>query len=299
MKLLSESNLIRIFVAATISEYLPFKVLEYSIKENTQNNIDICPIYQFNRVYSLPKDKKNYPRTPFSFQRFLIPEFCHFQGKAIYLDSDMLVFSDLSNLWNTDLINYALQTTPSPENGRKGQFSVMALNCEKLLWKIEEIIEQLDKGDISYTQLMYEMKLAPSIGYDLSTAWNSLEEYNNLTNLLHYTDMNTQPWVSTKNPLGYLWVQCLRRAIADNYISPNEVQQEVSLGHIRPSLIAQLSSSEDDVLCLQKSIKKLDNEFIAPFKNIHCHNAKPWISPLAWYKSKLSKTFKQTLALYK
>ena len=48
----------------------------------------------------LPKDEKNRPRTGFSFFRFAIPELCNYSDRALYLDADMQVFSDLAELWD-------------------------------------------------------------------------------------------------------------------------------------------------------------------------------------------------------
>ena len=45
-----------------------------------------------------PRARRNRARTPFSFAWFAIPELCGHAGRAIYLDSDMLVFGDINEL---------------------------------------------------------------------------------------------------------------------------------------------------------------------------------------------------------
>ena len=65
------------------------KVIEYSIRKNTEQEVDlnfIRPGYK-NGV------------TGFTNHRFIIPELCNYEGYAIYLDVDMLVLGDLSELW--------------------------------------------------------------------------------------------------------------------------------------------------------------------------------------------------------
>ena len=42
-------------------------------------------------------------RTGFSFSRFRIPQLCNWTGRGIYLDADMLVFTDIARLWQTDM----------------------------------------------------------------------------------------------------------------------------------------------------------------------------------------------------
>lgn len=235
---------VRVFVAATPAEWLPMKVLEFSIREQTDLPVELSAIYTHARNIPVPKDLANRARTPFSFQRFLIPELCSFQGKAIYLDADMQVFQNIDSLWNSPFNGCDLQTVGSAAGERRSQFSVVLLDCEQLNWKIEDIIAQLDSGALDYQTLMFDMKVAKSISYDIPEKWNSLEHFEQgHTCLLHYTDMNTQPWISLNNPNGHLWLACLRRALDRGFITPDQLLHEVTQGHVRPSLIKQVSSS--------------------------------------------------------
>ena len=227
-----KENYIRIFVASTETEWLPARVLEFSIRETTTVPVDVVALSSFERPIPMPKTVKNRPRTPFSFQRFLIPEMCRYQGKAIYLDSDMLVFHNIAKLWNQPLSGCNLQTVQELENKRASQFSVMLLDCSQLRWKIEEIVRALDSSELDYEGLMYKMCLAKKIGRDLPPEWNSLEHYESgVTALLHYTDMPIQPWVSLENHLGNLWFSCLRKAMASGFISQTELEREVAVGN--------------------------------------------------------------------
>ncbi|HET8710670.1 MAG TPA: glycosyltransferase [Spongiibacteraceae bacterium] len=293
---------IRIYVASTPAEWLPTRVLEFSIKEATSREVIVTPIYTLQRTFPLPKSANNRPRTPFSFQRFLIPEFCDFKGRAIYFDADMLVFSDISELWGQDFQGCDLLTVETGNSGRRNQFSVMLLDCEKLNWNIEQIICDLDSGKLDYNALMYEMRVAKKINQSICSAWNSLEQYHpGTTRLLHYTDMNTQPWISTKNPLGHLWVKCLRRAIATNFITREELASEVEKGRARPSLLAQIDLNIDDSLTLASAICKQDRDFIAPYRRLQSGSSRPWTSlgsaakaflRRAYYHSPIARLFR-------
>lgn len=264
------SDRIRIFVAATPSEWLPMRVLEFSIHESTVLPVEVTALSSFKRPIPVPKAEKNRPRTPFSFQRFLIPELCGYQGKALYLDSDMQVFQDIAKLWNQSLEDCDLQTVPEMANERPGQFSVMLLDCTKLDWRIEEIVQSLDSGAINYEMLMYEMCLAKKIGKNLPQDWNSLERYEGgVTALLHYTDMHIQPWVSSENPLGHLWVSCLRRAIASGFIAQTELECEVSAGNVRPSLLIEVERGGEQMVDSPGSHRQVDRGFVAPYKRLH------------------------------
>jgi hypothetical protein len=263
-------DVIRVFVATTPSEWLPMRVLEFSIREKTSLPAEVTALSSFERRIPSPKSPKNQPRTPFSFQRFLIPELCGYQGKALYLDSDMQVFQDIAKLWNQSLEGYDIQTVPEMANERPGQFSVMLLDCTKLDWRIEEIVQSLDSGAINYKMLMHEMCLAKKIGKNLPQDWNSLEQYEpRVTALLHYTDMHTQPWVSSENPLGHLWVSCLRRAIASGFISLTELESQVSAGHVRPSLLIEVERGGEEMFDSPGSHRQVDRGFVAPYKRLH------------------------------
>ena len=103
----------------------------------------------------MPRDKKNRPRTGFSFCRLTIPERCGYRGRALYLDADMLVFADLAELWQIPFGEQSVlctwQSEPPPDwrdnpafhTGR--HYAVMLLDCDRLPWHIEEIIRGLDE----------------------------------------------------------------------------------------------------------------------------------------------------------
>jgi hypothetical protein len=266
---------VRVFVAATPGEWLPMKVLEFSMREASARPVEVRAIASFDREIPRPKDLRNQPRTPFSFQRFLIPELCGFEGRAIYLDADMQVFADIDALWSATMGEHDLLAVSEGTAGRKGQFSVMLLDCARLQWRIDAIVRGLDEGRYTYEQLMHEMCVARSVGRTLAPAWNSLEKFvPGHTKLLHYTDMNTQPWVSLDNPLGGLWTDCLRRAVETGFISREELTREIGLGHVRPSLMGEVAGPAES----ESAMRRTDNAFVAPYKSIRSGKASPWLS---------------------
>jgi len=290
------ADFIRIFVAATPVEWLPAKVLEFSVKETSVRPVQVNFLYQYEIEIPIPKDLENRPRTPFSFQRFLIPEICDFQGHAIYLDADMLVFRDANELWSTSLDGCDLQTVQASNDGRRKQFSVMLLDCEKLSWDIHKIVQSLDTGKLNYASLMYEMHIANSIRSDIAPHWNSLESYDyRSTSLLHYTDMSSQPWVSTQNPLDYLWIKCLFNALDSGFVTIEQIAREVKKGHVRPSLLEQLAKRIERGKDIPFSLRVLDKNYKAPYTKLWPIYEQPWVSlrkRMAFYVSrKLNKIF--------
>jgi Glycosyl transferase family 8 len=261
---------IRVYVAATDSELLPMRVLEYSIKKHCSVTTQVLPLHRVGIDVPVPRDAKNRARTPFSFQRFLIPEAAGRHGRAIYLDADMQLFSDIRRLWETPLEDADILAVWEPEgSGRDPQFSVMMLNCATLDWSINNIVAKLDQGEMTYEDLMSRMAAGGRVARVIDPAWNSLERYvEGETALLHYTDMNTQPWVHAGHRFGYLWTRDLLRAIKGGQISRDLVAEHVERGWVRPSLLVQVDENINDSLLLSRAARRLDRGFVAPFRKI-------------------------------
>lgn len=278
---------VRVYVATQDAQMLSVKVLEYSLRKHASLTVEVFPMHLGGISVPMPKDDRNKPRTPFSFQRFLIPELAGHKGRAIYLDSDMQVFRDIREVWTLPFQGASLLAAREPgATGRKPQFSVMLLDCAALAWRIEDIVAQLDRGELSYEDLLYQMKVAPSIRADIDPSWNSLERYEEgVTGLLHYTDMGTQPWVHARHPFGYLWVRDLLEAIDAGAISRALVEEHVLKGYVRPSLLHQVDARLEDGLLLPKSVSDKDAAFRAPFESIHRHGGSAWTNPTVKVKA--------------
>ena len=273
---------VRVFVASTEAEMLPVKVLAFSIRKHASLSVDVRPLCETGIEIPVPRDRENLPRTPFSFQRFLIPEAVGYKGRAIYLDADMQVFEDIRALWTQPFDGADILAVQEPvESGRRPQFSVMVLNCDTLKWNVRDIVSDLDHGRLTYSMLMYELAVAKNMHRCIEPAWNSLERFvEGRTALLHYTDMHTQPWVSRSNPLGYLWVRDLCEAIDMGVIAEEYLRECVRQGFIRPSLLYQVEHRIEDALLLPRKIRALDAEFTAPYKRLPQHGSTPWLSPV-------------------
>jgi hypothetical protein len=287
---------VRVYVAATDAQMLSVKVLEFSIRRHASMTVQVVPLHEGRIDVPVPRDPKNRARTPFSFQRFLIPALAQYHGRAIYLDSDMQVFKDIRGLWTMPFGDAEILTAREVvESSRRPQFSVMLLDCERLKWNVREIVAALDRGELDYEQLMYEMKVAKKTSADIDPAWNSLERYREgETALLHYTDMTLQPWVSRDNPLGYLWVRELRDAIAAGFITLDFVREHVSRGYVRPSLVYQIEHEIDNGLLLPKAARDLDRGFRAPYMSLDSSSSSRWRHPLRFMRAVLRHVYERS-----
>lgn len=269
---------VRVFVGATDQQMLATRVLEYSIKKHASMTTQVTPLCRVPIAIPTPADPKNRPRTPFSFQRFLIPEAAGHRGRAIYLDSDMQVFRDITELWQWPMKAAPLLAAGEPSaTGRRPQFSVMLLDCGTLAWQMDAIVRALDSGALTYERLVYNMEVAPGLQAEIPDYWNSLERFDeNETALLHYTDMDMQPWLTTVNPLAYLWCRCLLEARDSGFITMEEIRVEIRAGNVRPSLELQLEERIDDPLLLPKRIRELDRSFVPPHTSMAASGPSAW-----------------------
>ena len=78
------------------------QVLEYSLRKNCSEDIDL--IFMRNTPNSFFGNFNTETWwTPFSYLRWAIPEYCNFQGRALYMDVDQVNFRDISELFYMDL----------------------------------------------------------------------------------------------------------------------------------------------------------------------------------------------------
>ena len=243
---------IRVFVGTDRSQALAVPVLKHSICRNTSARVEVIPMLDL--PVPKPRDPRNGQKTGFSFSRFCIPALAGYQGKAIYMDADMLVFGDILELWNLPMdgakvliqkevkFNELTTSKPGAPRHRINQSAVMVLDCARLPWSIDKIVADMDEGLYDYEQLMYGMCILDpaEIRHAVPFEWNSLEHYDSTTRLLHYTDVYTQPWTFAGNRLGGLWFEEIRRMLEDGSLALANLEAEIEKGYFRPSLLRDI-----------------------------------------------------------
>jgi hypothetical protein len=271
-----------VYVGSQEAQMLAVKVLEFSIRQHASIEVEVFPLHHARVEYPMPRAVRNRPRTPFSFQRFYIPALAGFRGRAIYLDSDMQVFKDIRELWSLPFGDADLLAAREPgDQGRRPQCSVMLLNCAELRWDLTEIVAALDRDELTYETLMYEMAIARKVRAAIDPSWNSLESYRaGETALLHYTDMDTQPWISRANRNGALWVRDLLAAVDQGFITREEIGEHVARGYVRPTLLYQVEQRVEDAATLPAKAQELDRGYLAPYQKMGAHGGAARPGPL-------------------
>lgn len=218
-----------------------------------------------------PKDLQSFTLTPFK-----IPEIMNYQGFAMVIDPDIFAVTDIAELFSLDLGNNVLAA-----RAKRGAWdtSVMLLDCSKLKhWNINRILDDLANFRIDYGDWMTLHNEGPIL--ELPPEWNSWDELNEKTKLLHTTRRVTQPW-KTGLPIDFRWNEMgkifgliskrwlfqkigklphyyqphpnkqiesfffslLKEAVDKKNISYGSIQEEIKKGHIRPDAIRLLEST--------------------------------------------------------
>ncbi len=143
-----EQNTIPIYIGYDFRERAATNVLIDSIYQNTSKPVSITPLVtsqlEYQGLYWRSRDSKQ--STDFSFTRFLVPYLMDYEGWAIFMDCDMLCFSDIKELWDLRDENYSLlcvhHDQKTSENTKflgekqtnypkKNWSSLMLLNCKQ------------------------------------------------------------------------------------------------------------------------------------------------------------------------
>ena len=183
--------------------------------------------------------------------------------------SDMLVHKDLRSIFRHDIEELDLvHVAAATPRQKESQFAVMLLNCRRLNWTIESVVAGLDRGEFSYRQLMQEMNIAGRKQALLSHSWNHLDEYRKgVSALTHYTDAMRQPWLCRDNPAEAIWLATLVEAVQCGHLTLTEIEREVELGHVRPSLVSQVELLMAGQQISRNRCLQLDANFTAPICN--------------------------------
>jgi hypothetical protein len=223
-----------VVIGSSREQKLPSLVLEYTIKKNAVIPPRIVHTYDMKFPDAIKPE--NRAKTGFSFNRFAIPEIVQWKGSAAYLECDQIVFRDVAELFS---IPFSGATVLRPKN----QASVLVLDCSRLKWNVQAIVNGLDASEFKYQDLMDSLCVEPAenIRCAIPEEWNSLEHYiQGKTALLHYTSMNSQPWRRWwPHPLLVIWMNELKGAVSAGTIKMDVIAEEVSLGSIVPQILME------------------------------------------------------------
>ena len=202
----------KVFVGYDTREDIAYQVCKHSI-ESKQSDASVRPLKQQELRdagwYTRGIDKL--ASTEFTFTRFLIPELCNFNGWALFMDCDMILKTDIKQLFDQADDEYAVMCvqhdySPSATTKMDGQAqtiyprknwsSVMLFNCgHKSNAKLTQNLINDPKITGAYLHRFSWLK-DKEVG-ELSPEWNWLvghykEPKDGTPKLIHYTEGG--PW---------------------------------------------------------------------------------------------------------
>ena len=200
----------KVFVGYDTREDIAYQVCKHSI-ESKQPNAEVHPLKQQELRdagwYTRPIDKL--ASTEFTFTRFLIPELTNFNGWALFMDSDMILTTDIKELFDQADDRYAVMCVHHDykvEEGtkmdgqkqtvypRKNWSSVVLWNCGHPSNKVVTTDLVNDESTTGKYLHRFSWLKDEEIG-ELDHTWNYLVGvYNDIEKpkLIHYTEGG--PW---------------------------------------------------------------------------------------------------------
>lgn len=225
--------MIRVFIGTEPAQWLATEVLKHSILRRTKESVE------FRELKNIPLKLHTKMYTGFSFYRFSIPEECQYEGRALYVDADIMVQCDLKELNEMEMGEHGALARPHDDN--VGYFtSVMLMQCDKLKhWQIDKWVTLINAGIANYQYTLFGMP--GSLSYKdfgpFASKWNDLDHWDENTKLIHYTNVPTQPWKVPGHPFAFVFLREMKSALENKVITPDDVKREIAAGHIYANIL--------------------------------------------------------------
>ncbi len=245
---------VTVFISSGEASLLERKVLMYSLRRNSKRDLDIRV---FNGTHNTIEREGHPPEpapmslkvkyhnvTEFSNYRFLVPEVCGHQGRAISMDSDVIALGDISELFDAEMGDSDFLAKPAAYGGNIDEpwgLSVMLLDCARTRLPLSQYFEEIEAGLYSYTDL-HQMRprfLARhpfKIGR-IDPRWNEFDRRYKDTRLIHYTNLYSQPWKFRSHPYGDLWFDYFEQARKAGHITDHDIELTLVRAYARKDLL--------------------------------------------------------------
>jgi lipopolysaccharide biosynthesis glycosyltransferase len=199
--------MIRLFIGYDPREAVAYHVCVNALIRHSTEPLCITPL-ALDNLSKLYKESHNDGSNAFIYSRFLVPYLCGFSGAAIYLDGDMVVNSDISELWElrdhfcaAQVVKHAYETRAETkylgaknENyPRKNWSSVVLWNCGHYGNRhlTPEQVTKMSGAELHRFSWLDDDRIG-----SLPKSWNWLDteyDYRADADLVHYT-LGTPCW---------------------------------------------------------------------------------------------------------
>lgn len=197
-----ENDLINVFIGYDSRQAVLFNIAQHSIIQRCSQPVAITPIKLGHLKSVFNRERLAVQSTEFSFSRFLTPYLRGYKGWAIFMDCDVIIRSDLAELWALRDERYAVQCVKHDHQPtasvkflgeqqtryeKKNWTSVMLMNCAKCTALTPEYVNTASGLDLHQFKWLQSDDLIGA----LPREWNFLVEYykhDDNAKLLHYTE---------------------------------------------------------------------------------------------------------------
>lgn len=188
--------MLKVMIGFDAVETVAYHVCVQSILKHSSVPVSFCPII-LSQLPEYTRDRDPQQSNEFSFTRFLTPYLAGYEGKAIFMDCDMILRADIKELFDQlgdeDVMVVQHDYTPSTKTKylgaiqyqypRKNWSSVMLFNCSQCTYLTPHYV------NYATPQELHQLQWADTIG-ELDAEWNHLVgEYvpNPKAKLVHWT----------------------------------------------------------------------------------------------------------------
>lgn len=202
------SDSVKVFVGTDPNMGKAELALEHSIRKTCSTDVEIVWMdyarggiwegWNIGREKGKPYSNEGWA-TDFTCFRFAIPEANNFEGRAIYLDVDMILVRDIREFFDEPMDRPVMITS-------KG-YDVMLFDTaafkDQDWWPSLDEMKSSGKEVGEYHHLLKEHQM---LSTQLPLRWNCCDGKGydpEVTGLIHYTNMNTQPWKPYPDSFAY------------------------------------------------------------------------------------------------
>ena len=246
---------IRVFVGSCASTAVEEQTLLRSLLEHTECLLDVWIIDGIERVLRevatgsekpLPEEWRDRVAgdSGFAFARFAPPELCGYDGRAIYLESDQLVYADIGELWDLDLAGasvgavryeHMLGTVPYQREGYLN--SVLVFDCARSTGlSMAAVTERHGETPSKFSDwLSMTPAFLEQFGLDvvaIDPAWNVCDKVVDGTKILHFTNWESHPWRVAGHPCAAQWRKAYLDCAAAGHLSGELLAKATQLGYV-------------------------------------------------------------------
>ncbi|WP_201556112.1 glycosyltransferase [Psychrobacter sp. 72-O-c] len=199
---MKQNDIIKVFVGCDPNncDLEQMMVLDYSIHKHTSSPVEIVWM-QLSRDpnsywYSNPETGEGWDTskwsTPFSGFRWAIPEYCNYLGRAIYMDTDVVILDDLAKLWHHSIDEQSIVAAKT--NADMTRLCTCVWDCSKAK-KVIPSLNQLKENPYSHKDMMKLFKKNKKLIEPYQDSYNCVDGEGLAVEdikILHYSDMGTQ-----------------------------------------------------------------------------------------------------------